>query len=304
MAEDLIPLALAISPSGAVHLDARPSLEGSVPAALARELTSDLARGPGFAVLQLAARHPGETLPPSVAFFRDVGALFLAHACAAPEAAGDQAPLHEFARLVSQAPPMCGGEYLLPATLEALWSDLHAALRSELRDTSLEQWFKDRHAAWNVVGRVCFHLAENKADEERPFAFLATYTTRLSSKAQPQHRPLGQALRDFASDKGALLSLLLPVQRAAEASALVKELVDDGKLFRTLAWTPAEALRFLREVPAFEAAGIVVRVPDWWKKRSRLGVEVKLADLAAAVGENSRSSMPRYPFSYAPVDLA
>jgi len=29
-------------------------------------------------------------------------------------------------------------------------------------------------------------------------------------------------------------------------------------------------------VPAFEAAGIVVRVPDWWKKRSRLGVEVKL----------------------------
>src|SRR5712664_3424114 len=167
-------------------------------------------------------------------------------------------------------------EYLRAATLEALWSDLDAALRSELRDTSLEQWFKYRHAAWNVVGRVCFHLAENKADDERPFAFLATYSTRLSSRAQPQHRPLGQAVRDFASDKGALLSLLLPVQRASEESALAKELVDNGKLFRTLAWTPAEALRFLREVPAFEAAGIVVRVPAWWKKRSRVGVEVKL----------------------------
>ncbi|HKC58909.1 MAG TPA: DEAD/DEAH box helicase [Myxococcales bacterium] len=276
MAEDLIPLALAISPSGAVHLDAKPSLEGCAPAALARELTSDLAHGPGFAILQLAARHPGETLPPSVAFFRDVGALFLARACAAPEGASIQAPPDELARLVSRVPPMCGGEYLRPATLEALWSDLDAALRSELRDTSLEQWFKDRHAAWNVVGRVCFHLAENKADEERPFAFLATYTTRLSSRAQPQHRPLGQAVRDFASDKSALLSLLLPVQRASEESALAKELVDNGKLFRTLAWTPAEALRFLREVPAFEAAGIVVRVPDWWKKRSRVGVEVKL----------------------------
>jgi len=34
VAEDLIPLALAISPSGAVHLDARPSLEGCAPAAL------------------------------------------------------------------------------------------------------------------------------------------------------------------------------------------------------------------------------------------------------------------------------
>src|ERR1700682_5092430 len=276
MAEDLVPLALAISPSGAVHLDARPSLEGCAPAALARELTSDLAHGPGFAILQLAARHPGESLPPSVAFFRDVGALFLARACAAPEAASNQVPPDELARLVSRPPPMCGGEYLRPATLEALWSDLDAALRSELRDTSLDQWFKDRHAAWNVVGRVCFHLAENKADEERPFAFLATYTTRLSSRAQPQHRPLGQAVRDFAPDKGALLSLLMPVQRASEESALAKELVDNGKLFRTLVWTPAEALRFLREVPAFEAAGIVVRVPDWWKKRSRVGVEVKL----------------------------
>ena len=179
MAEELIPLALAISPSGAVHLDARPSLESCAAATLARELTSDLARGPGFAILQLAARHPGETLPPSVAFFRDLGALFLARACAAPEAATQQPPADELARLVSQAPPMGGGEYLRPAMLEALWRDLDAALGSELRDTSLEQWFKDRHAAWNVVGRVCFHLAENKADEERPFAFLATYTTRL-----------------------------------------------------------------------------------------------------------------------------
>src|SRR2546428_10078983 len=107
-------------------------------------------------------------------------------------------------------------------------------------------------AKWNVVGRVCFHLAENKADEERPFAFLATYTTRLSRVAQPQHRPLGQALRDFASDKNALLSLLLPVQRASAQSPLAKELADSGQVFRTLAWTPAKALRFLREWPAFE----------------------------------------------------
>src|SRR2546422_3182596 len=171
---------------------------------------------------------------------------------------------------------MGGGEYLRPATLEAVWNDLDAALRSELRGTSLEQWFKDRHAAWNVVGRVCFHLAENKADEDRPFASLAPYTTRLSSRAQRQHRPLGHAVRDFASDKAALLSLLLPVQRASQESALAKELVDTGELFRTLAWTPDQALRFLREVPAFESAGIVVRVPDWWKKRSRVGVEVHL----------------------------
>src|SRR5258708_39409585 len=82
MAEDPILLALSLSPSGAVHLDARPSPESAVPAALARALTADLARGPGHAILQLAARHPGETLPPRVAFFRDLGALFLTRACA------------------------------------------------------------------------------------------------------------------------------------------------------------------------------------------------------------------------------
>jgi non-specific serine/threonine protein kinase len=278
MAEDLVPLALAIAPSGTVHLDARPSAESVALVSLARELTSDLARGPGFAILQLAARHPGETLPPSVAFFREVGAVFLARACGAPEPSRIEAPSDELARLVSQAPPMSGGEYLRVTALEALWSDLAAALRSELRETSLDDWFKERHAAWNVVGRVCFHLAENKADEHRPFAFLATYTTRLSRAARPQHRPLGQALRDFAQDKPALLALLLPVTRASAQSVLVRELSDSGGLFRTLTWTPAEALRFLREVPALEKAGIVVRIPDWWKKRSRLAVEVTVGD--------------------------
>jgi hypothetical protein len=170
--EELTQLALAVSPDGVVHLDARPPPDSTAPAALARELTENLSRGAGFAILQLAARRPGETLPPSVAFFRDVGALFLARACAAPEVASHDAPADELARLVSQAPPTAGGEYLRPAKLEALWTDMNAALRSEFRDTSLEQWLKDRHAAWNVVGRVCFHLAENKADDERPFAFL------------------------------------------------------------------------------------------------------------------------------------
>src|SRR5258708_32388665 len=126
MAEDPILLALSLSPSGAVHLDARPSPESAVPAALARALTADLARGPGHAILQLAARHPGETLPPSVAFFRDLGALFLTRACALPEASAD-APSDELARLVSEAPPLIGGA---PGTRRASPSEGASALAS------------------------------------------------------------------------------------------------------------------------------------------------------------------------------
>jgi non-specific serine/threonine protein kinase len=43
---------------------------------------------------------------------------------------------------------------------------------------------------WNVVGLVHFNLAENRKDEESPFAFLATYTSQLSAHGRARHLPL------------------------------------------------------------------------------------------------------------------
>jgi hypothetical protein len=114
---------------------------------------------------------------------------------------------------------------------------------------------------------VHFNLAENRRDPEAPFAFLATYTTRLSAQAKAQHLPLGQALREYAgaANKARLLSLLLPVQRASESCPWLKEMVNQGEIFHPLRWTPAEAIRLLRDVPQLEAAGVVVRVPTAWR---------------------------------------
>src|SRR5437660_3216454 len=111
---------------------------------------------------------------------------------------------------------------------------------------TVQAFHKSRHPAWNLVGRVHFNLAENRKDEDAPFAFVATYTTRLSAEAKPQHLPLAQALREYsgARNNAALLALLTPVQRAARASAVAKALVDSGAVFQTLAWTPAEAFAF------------------------------------------------------------
>jgi hypothetical protein len=50
------------------------------------------------------------------------------------------------------------------------------------------------NAAWNLVGRVDFNFAENRKDDAAPFAFLATYTTRLPANGKAQHLPLAQAL--------------------------------------------------------------------------------------------------------------
>ena len=65
---------------------------------------------------------------------------------------------------------------------------------------------------------------------------------------------------------------------ASQQSALVKELVDSGDIYQPLAWTPHEAYRFLKDVPAFEESGLLVRLPDWWKKRPRPRVGVTIGD--------------------------
>ncbi|MGA9074319.1 MAG: DEAD/DEAH box helicase, partial [Candidatus Sulfotelmatobacter sp.] len=108
---------------------------------------------------------------------------------------------------------------------------------------------------------------ENRKDEAAPFAFLATYTTRLSAHAKAQHLPLGQALREYAgaANKDRLLSLLLPVQQASESCSWLKAMVDAGEIFHPLRWRPHEAMQLLRDVPQLESAGVVVRMPATWQ---------------------------------------
>ena len=103
-----------------------------------------------------------------------------------------------------------------------------------------------------------FNLAENRRDAESPFAFMATYTTQLSAQARAQHVPLGQALREYAgaANRDKLLSLLLPVQRAAEACAWLRPMVDAGEIFHPLRWTPQDAALCWPASPHLESAGV------------------------------------------------
>ena len=117
------------------------------------------------------------------------------------------------------------------------------------------------------MGRVHFNLAENRRDPEAPFAFLATYTTQLSAEAKAQHLPLGKALQEYAGarNRARLLSLLTPVQRAAEHCAWLKAIVDEGDIFHPLRWTAQDALRLLNDARALESAGVVLRMPASWR---------------------------------------
>jgi len=164
---------------------------------------------------------------------------------------------------------MNGAEYLKASVLQSLWQDLDSALGLELSESKcgVQEFLKRCNAAWNLVGRVHFNLAENRKDDAAPFAFLATYTTRLSAHAKAQHLPLAQALGEYAgaANKDRLLSLLLPVQRASESCSWLKAMVDAGEIFHPLRWRPSEAMQLLRDVPQLESAGVVVRMPATWQ---------------------------------------
>src|SRR2546422_883985 len=149
-------------------------------------------------------------------------------------------------------------------------------------------WLHARHPSWHVVGKVCLHLAENRSDEEHPFAFLATYAVRAGAGGKVQRRPLARALEESSArgDRRALLHLLVPLQRAAEEVPWLAELVGSGAVYEAMAWTPTEAHRFLQAIPVFEAAGLVVRVPDWWRARRPPRPEV-----AVRVGEKKPNAL-------------
>jgi superfamily II DNA or RNA helicase len=273
------PFTLALTPAGHLVLQA-----GEPPEALAdapgRRIRAAFERGQGEGLLHLGANEARTVLPPALAFWRELGRHFVAALCSLPdlealrEDADPEPRPGELERLADSAPPLPGGEYLSAAVLGALWGEVLRAFRAEISATkrSVQEWLAARDPAWSVVGRVHLHLAENRRDAERPFAFLATYTTGLDAGGRPRHRQLGDAVREASSSGGAadrrrLLALLQPVHRASEQSALVKALADSGALFQAQAWTPPEAHRFLREVPALEASGVIVRVPEWWSGR-------------------------------------
>ena len=251
---------------------------------LAKKLARHFAASQAEGLFALASERMERPLNPSFVYWRDFAARYLTELCHTPETTGlrlEQIPPPAAADLVPllwNVPPMPGAEYLTEGVLCEIWTDLDAWVRREVAGHAdgLAGFLKERAALWHQVGRVCFHLAENRRDPDYPFAFLATYAPGLTGAARIQYLPLSKALREYAGakDKKTLIKLLSPVQLAAEKSKLVAELVESGDLYQPLAWTPREAYRFLQDIPVLEASGILVRVPDWWKKRPRPRVGV------------------------------
>jgi non-specific serine/threonine protein kinase len=268
-----------LTPHGRLLLspvDDAPELEPE----LADRLRQAFDRGHGHGLLRLGAAEVGQILPPALVYWRDFGGRFVTAVCTRsgvddseagqPLPLPPQPPAHEdLQAFAAAAPLMPGAEYLTADVLRALWNAIAEAFTIEIAEsrTTVGDFLKSLNPAWNVVGRVHFNLAENRKDEEAPFAFLATYTHRLSAHGKAQHLPLGQALREYAgaANKDKLLSLLVPVQRAAERCPWLRRMVDEGEIFHPLRWSPQEAFAFLGDAEELEHAGVIVRMPANWR---------------------------------------
>lgn len=281
---------LHVLPTGRLWLAA----EDGKAAGVASKVTRAFATSSAAGLIALAAEVPSEeTLPPALEYWRAFARDFLTVLCRQVGERRGMTPVpqeEQLDALVAKAPPVPGAEYIDLALLTGLWGELDRYVADNAE--SIERWLKKAHPLWRLVGRVTFHLAENKRNEDYPFAFLATYTHRVSAGGGLQYLPLGKALKQYAGAKDVrtLKSLLAPVQAAAEQSGFARELLDSKRVFSALAWKPDDALRLIREAPVFEKAGLIVKVPDWWKsgRPSRVKVDLQVDDRSKSqVGVNS-----------------
>ncbi len=250
-------------------------------------------KSPAAGLLWLAGAGLTAELSAGLVFARDLARQYLGELCRQSE--GDR-PIaspraEELAFLAMRCPPVLGAEYVSATALALWWAALDEHARQLASAGGLKAFLAALNPAWHAIGRVTLHLAENKRDAAHPFAFLATYTQGVSAAGRPVHVPLSRALQELSGkkDRGALLNLLKPVSDATASSPLIADLLESGDLYQPLVWTARQAYAFLRAVPAMEAAGLVVRVPDWWsgrRARSRPQVSVTIGDVkkSAAMG--------------------
>ena len=279
---------LVLSPTGSIYLNETALSEEQLSPSESIKIKESFANGSAVGLLHLGLRDSVAPLPQTFFFWQSFSREFITrvcklHALDKPSTIEIAPPnLDELETWIERAPPMRGAEYLSEDVLLAIWREMNTVLTKELHEFSgsIEEYLQQYSNRWNLVGKICFHLAENKTNEKRPFAFLATYATLTSHASSTQHLPLKRALQESATSgaHNALLSLLVPVQKAAALSPFVRNLVDSGSIFEATAWTAQEAHRFLQDIPLMEASGIIIRVPNWWspQKPPRLKVEMHL----------------------------
>jgi len=171
-------------------------------------------------------------------------------------------------RLLAQVPFVDGSEFVNAEWIDEVTEKLLACYSAEIKKYkgSVALYLAEKNQDLTVPERVFFHLVETPK-EEYPFAFLATYATKLKN-GKVKHVPLKYALTEYQYSNAKLLELLACLNRVAEVSPLVAQFVESGEMFHPLGLNETEAFELLKDVPAIEGAGVIFRVPNWWRRNA------------------------------------
>ena len=272
---------IGISPGGCLRLFSFHDLEYNSQTINNNKIVEHFCSNPNQGLLFLAGLQEINDLPSSLNFWRDFASSYFKAFCHLSSESEDiPPPLAELEHLALNIPPMPGAEYCSIEVLQQIWRALDSWVRLEI------QTFPDRMKGfischlplWIQVGRVCFHLAENKHNPDYPFAFLATYAPKLGKNAKILYQPLSKALLQYEGEKNnkALAHLLKPIYEASKQCKWVRELIDSGDIYHPLAWTIKEAHAFFTTADRLYESGLLIRFPNWWKKRPRPKVQVTI----------------------------
>jgi len=240
---------------------------------------------------QLGFCNKHTTLSPSLVFWRDFSGFFIEKLRLTADIEKCRGALalsladDDLTRFRHTAPLMSGGEYLKDEVFLDLWAGLHEIFAEKIAayNGSVAEFIKQYSPDIHLVGRIYFHLVENKKGDT-PFAFLATYSTRLNDQGESRHLPLKYALEEHRDEQDKLLQLLVTVHEAARQSDLLTNLLDSGELFHPLSWSAKEAFAFLQEIPLYQEAGILCRIPNWWKgKTAGIGIHISIGEKPPAI---------------------
>ncbi|MBR1742528.1 MAG: DEAD/DEAH box helicase, partial [Lachnospiraceae bacterium] len=181
---------------------------------------------------------------------------------------------------LSQIPFALGSEFVDGEWLENIYKNLCSVFSEDIKgyDGTVAFYLAEKSQTLSVPERIFFHLVENEKDEVYPFAFLATYGTK-TDEGKIKHVPLQYALTEYAHSNEQLLKLLSCLDKVAEVSEIIDGFVKRGELFHPLRLTSEEAFQILTDLPKIEKAGIICRVPNWWKRNAAsVSVSVNLGE--------------------------
>ena len=110
-------------------------------------------------------------------------------------------------------------------------------------DNSFRQYIEVEHPIWQEIGKLSLHLEEHNVREEKPFVFLATYSTRINYFGKTIDMPLADLLSISEARNQSYISIraLKSLNQLAGKIDLIRRLRDSRKIFKACTLSEDEA---------------------------------------------------------------